>query len=312
MSDVTELLLTLKGTPTADKAAAAPDPKQSAGRMCSRVLVSTVRSCARAWRPPWRWWTSTGNSGLPSCSEAVLAYLEQLAGELCAPSVLRRTPTSLAFHEEASGLPLAQRVSKCPWFACQADVVESTLSTNKKGPAWQTHSSYVAAAETMVMNDQVGIVLRCCAFWRCLESWAAFSFSDHRGLSPQLCTLTESALKGALTRTKTTGSGKKVHSRVLHVYRRCWLLHPEWMSVGWKLWQTTAPWERDFFLPVPTKTQDHCERYESKHAEVTVLSHVLESELSVNGEKLLCPGVPGRLWRGPSGSSLFNFSRWST
>ena len=69
------------------------------------------------------------------------------------------------------------------------------------------------------------------------------------------------------------------------------------MTVGWKLWQKAAPWGRDFFLPVPTKTLDRWENYECKYAEVTVLSQVLESELSVNGEKLLCQGVPGRLWR---------------
>ena len=79
--------------------------------------------------------------------------------------------------------------------------------------------------------------------------------------------------------------------------RRCWLLHPEWMSVGWKLWLKSAPWERDFFLQVPTKTLDHWERYECKYPEATVFSQVLEAELSVNGEKLMCKGAPGRLWR---------------
>ena len=245
-----------------------------------------------AWRPLWSWWTGTGSSGLPSNSEAVLAYLEQRASEPCAPSVLRRTRAALAFYEEASGLPLAKRVTRCPWFARQADALESTLSTNKKGPAWQTHSSYIAAAENTVVNEQACIVLRSCAFWRCLESSAALRFSDHRGFSPQLCSLTESAFKGSLTRTKTTGPDKKVHYRVLHIDRRCWPLRPDWMSVGWKLWQKAAPWERDFFLPVPTRTLDHWEKYECKYAEVTVLSQVVGCELSVNVEKLLCQGVP--------------------
>ena len=261
------------------------------------MRAATVRSYVRAWRPLWGWWISTGNCGLPSSSESVLTYLEQRAGEPCAPSVLRRTRAALAFYEEAAGLPLQQRVSKCPWFSRQADALENTLSTNRKGPAWQTHSAYLAAAEVVVVNERANVVLRCYAFWRCLESWAALRFSDHRGLSPQLCTLTESALKGTLSRTKTTGSDKKVQSRVLHVDRRCWLLHPEWMPVGWKLWSDSAPWERDFFLPVPTKSMDRWERYECKYAEATVLSQVLEDSLSVNGEKLLCTGVPGRLWR---------------
>ena len=72
---------------------------------------------------------------------------------------------------------------------------------------------------------------------------------------------------------------------------------PQMLEVGWELWLKSAPWERDFFLPVPTKTLDHWERYECKYAEATVLSQVLEAELSINREKVMCKGVPGRLWR---------------
>ena len=39
------------------------------------------------------------------------------------------------------------------------------------------------------------------------------------------------------------------------------------------------------------------ERCECKYAEATVLSQVLEANLTLNGEKLLCEGVAGRLWR---------------
>ena len=139
--------------------------------------------------------------------------------------------------------------------------------------------------------------LRCCAFWSCLESLEALRFSDHRGLSPNTCSLTEGAFKGMLSRTNTTGPDKKVQSRVLHLDRGWWLLYPEWMPVGWKLWLTTAPQERDFFLPVLTKAPDHREKYECRYSEATVRSQVPEAELTLNKEKLLCTGVPGRLWR---------------
>ena len=297
MSEVTDLLITLSGTPTADRAAKTADPKQSAARMCAKVRAATVRSYVRAWRPLWMWWTGTGNRGLPSDPEAVLAYLEQRANEPCAPSVLRRTRAALAFYEEAAGLALAQRVSKCTWFCKQAEALEATLMTTKKGQAWQIHSAYIAAAESLVVDEKTGVVLRCYAFWRCLESWAALRFSDHRGLSPSSCSLTETAFKALLTRTKTTGVDKKVQSRVLHVDRDCWLKDSNWMDIGWKIWEESAPWERDYFLPVPTKALNHWERYECKYAEATVLSQVLEANLTLNGEKLLCEGVAGRLWR---------------
>ena len=89
--------------------------------------------------------------------------------------------------------------------------------------------------------------------------------------SPTRCSLTESAFKGTLTRTKTTGADKKVQFRALHVDRQCWLVHPDWMQVGLDLWQTSAPWERDF--PYRPKLWD---KYECKYVEATVLSRILE------------------------------------
>ena len=165
-------------------------------------------------------------------------------------------------YEEAAGLTYAQRVSNCSWFCKQADAWEATLTTTKKGQAWQIHSAYMAAAENLVVDDKLDVVIRCHAFWRCLESWAALRFSDHRGLSPTSCSLTEAAFKAVLTRTKTTGVVQKIQSRVLHVDSDCWLEHSNWMVVGWKISEESAPWERDYFLPVPTKLPNHWERYE--------------------------------------------------
>ena len=39
------------------------------------------------------------------------------------------------------------------------------------------------------------------------------------------------------------------------------------------------------------------EMYECKYAEATALPKVLEAELSINGERLMCKGVRARLWR---------------
>ena len=105
------------------------------------------------------------------------------------------------------------------------------------------------------------MVLRCNAFWRCLECWAV-------GLSPSPCRVIEGAFKGMLTWTKTTGADKNIQSRVLHVHRNWWLVHPNWVPVGWKLWEESAPWERrehsprafltscTGFLRYPTTWQD--------------------------------------------------------
>ena len=84
---------------------------------------------------------------------------------------------------------------------------------------------------------------------------------------------------------------------MIHVSRNCWLLDPEWLQVGWELWKTAAPWDRDYFLPVPTRKLEHWERYECRYSEASILSRVLEAQLKSNNSELLCPKVPGRLWK---------------
>ena len=78
-------------------------------------------------------------------------------------------------------------------------------------------------------------------------------------------------------------------------------LNLNWLEAVWKKQPT---WERDYFLPVPTKFLTHWERYEWKYAEATILSQVLEVRLILNGEHLMCQGVAGKFWREHSPASI--------
>ena len=162
----------------------------------------------------------------------------------------------------------------------------------KKGQAWQTHSAYIAASKAIVVNERAKSVLRCYAFWRCLECWGALRFSDHRGLSPTDCSLTDTAFKGMLTRTKTTGRDKKVLNRALHVDRRCWLLTPDWLDVGWELWQKSAPGRGISSCQYRHEHLSTGRNTSVRYAEVTVLSQVLgDGARAQRREKLLCNDV---------------------
>ena len=171
--------------------------------MRSKVRAANVRSFVRAWRPFWAWWSTSGNK---QCGHSTSVKGKQM-----------------------------------PVMAKQADALEATLTGTERGQAWQTHSTYLAAAELLVMNQEQPPVLRCYAFWRCSEAWAALRFSGHRGLSPASCGLNETSFRGTLSRTQTTGKDKKVQNSVLHVSRNCWLLNHGWMKIGWQLRQATAP-----------------------------------------------------------------------
>ena len=177
------------------------------------------------------------------------------------PVASRRRSAQLLF---VAGL-MVHTVRRLFALSTQAEALESTLAGTRRGQAWQTHSEYFAAVELLVTDTAQPTVLQCYAFWSCLEAWAALRFSDHRGLDPVDCGLNENPLRGKLTRTKTTGRDKKVQGCVLHVSKNCWLVEPTWPELGWNLWQKVAPWDRDYFLPVPTRALDHWERFECKY-----------------------------------------------
>ena len=139
---------------------------------------------------------------LRPCVETILELVDS-DGRRAASDKLRRSAT--------------ERVSRCPWLCKQADALEGTLVGSSRGQARQTHSAYLAAAEQIVTDTSQQMVLRCYAFWRCLEAWAALRFGDHRGLALGDCSLTDDAFRGTLARTKTTGKDKKIQSRVIHV-----------------------------------------------------------------------------------------------
>ena len=77
-----------------------------------------------------------------------------------------RALRTVSAQEAASG---SRRVSKCPWLCKRADALEGTLVGNSHGQARQTHSAYLA--EQTVIDTSKPVVLRCFAFWRCLEAW---------------------------------------------------------------------------------------------------------------------------------------------
>ena len=153
-TEAANFLLSLKETPTADKAARTTDPFALAASMCTRVQTTTLHKYVRAWRTPWHWWTTHGSEGLLGSSEAVLAYVEQRAGAPCATSTLRWARVAPAFYEEAAGLPKAGRVSQCAWLNTQAEALEKSLTSKARGAAWQTHTAHSASAAEMVTTAQ--------------------------------------------------------------------------------------------------------------------------------------------------------------
>jgi hypothetical protein len=59
----------------------------------------------------------------------------------------------------------------------------------------------------------------------------------------------EGELYGTLKKTKTTGPAKRVRELPLHISKSAYIRFGSWLRVGYDLWLTLAPFDRDYFLP---------------------------------------------------------------
>ena len=120
-------------------------------------------------------------------------------------------------------------------------------------------------------------------------------FDDHEGLQPKPLRLMGRSLRGTLTRTKTTGSGKRVEELYLHVDCNAWLVHSEWLDVGFALWQGVGP-SRDDFLVLPTCDMQNVIHLEAQYSDCQGMSRALVERLVDDKGQLLVTGKGASAW----------------
>ncbi len=86
------------------------------------------------------------------------------------------------------------------------------------------------------------------AWWMLVSTWCCFRYDDHRGLSPSGIQMVGNAAEFTLDRSKTTGPDKPVAFRYGVISKGAYFKKPDWLVTGLALWQTTAPFARDYFL----------------------------------------------------------------
>ena len=102
-------------------------------------------------------------------------------------------------------------------------------------------------------------------------------------------------------RTKTSGDGRKREELYLHIDQQAYVIHSEWLQVGWDLW---APlnMQRDFFLGVPTPDLSSMRVLEAKYSDGQAMSRALLKSLTdEKGEPLLTLHVAGHVGSEQSG-----------
>ena len=288
-------LISVAPVPAVREATGMEDPVLYLQSLVGRARPSTVRLRVRDWAKYVRWLTLRTGSW-PQCPRDVVEYLWAQVRENPAKTFPGRFLGTLAWFEKRSGLPEGQRwhfhdaVKRC-FEKVMVDLDEAGLG-RKRAPRFPL--VLLCALEGMVLDSSALPVLRVVAWTRLLKVYGVLRADDLQRLAPENARLQDGGFVGNLTRTKTSGAGKKVKDLLVFVPRSAWVAFEGWLEEGYILWRRLAPWPRDHFLP---RAEVGLELFVPKLAEVADVA-------AVNTKVLECLLVVQRV-QGPEGEAHF-------
>jgi len=225
----------------------------------------------------------------------LVEYLQARADEPCGLSVLEGVAAGFAFMEDACGYPRGQRLVDAPLFGAYLKELTAGYAVAGAGPVRQAPRyplCLVLALEREVVDEEVAACYRCHSWWHLLSLWGALRFDDHRGLSPSAVHMTARGLEAVLSRTKTTGPGKRVSELPLVIGFESYLREPAWLVTGWNLWRAKAPYVRDYFLVKPAASLDATQPVELSYEQSSRLSRAVLAGLPRESDVLQALGDP--------------------
>ena len=216
------------------------------------LRASTLRSRVRVLKKFFKWLAISHNVLFPTEISHFSDYLKLRLSEPCNRGALKNTNEAFGFLEEVTGMPEAQRrTSNELYQVVYREIRSSALPGKPSKQAPRMLVTIIEALERCVVSAQVAPYLRVYAWWVLVQNWATLRFSDHRGLDPSSISVSCGELVAKLTRSKTIGPDKNIHSRPVFVSACCYITVSGWMSTGWELLNSLAEFRRDYLLPAP-------------------------------------------------------------
>jgi len=318
------------GGPIVAATANTADPRKALAAAAGGRRARTLAKRVRAWRRLREWCLQVYGRPYPARPLDLVEYLQARADEPCGLSALQAVTELYAFAEGCRGVPQGMRLVDDPYFVAFQRELSSTHAKpegagTRRAP--RLPLGFLIALEREVVDGRGPEYYRAYAWWQLLAAWGSLRFDDHRGLAPSGITLRDGRFYGTLTRTKTTGPGKKVLTLPVVVSRVAYLVYPDWLVSGWRLWERLAPFVRDYLLARPTSDLEGVAPVELSYSESAWLLRGLLAGLPRFGEALLGsvePLIPlftqhsGRCWLssqaallGVSEARLNYLGRWS-
>ena len=125
--------------------------------------------------------------------------------------------------------------------------LEQSAPPVRRAPRWL--GCFVAPMETLVIDAATPLEVRVCAWFKLIKLWGSLRFDDAAHLKTTELRFYDGQLVGMMHQTKTTGAGKRVRELPIFIAKDAYVLHDDWLAVGYDLVKLKMPRERVFVFP---------------------------------------------------------------
>ena len=235
--------------------------RSSEGSLMIRVAKgrrpNTLRHI-KTWAKAGRWLDAVFGKPWPQSPEQFAEFIEAMVEEPCSRSFPESVYKALMFLEYAGEVPEADQNCRSPAVKNVLEEASLRLQTVELKPWKQAlllPVSVVIAWEIHVCNEDETPYARVYAWFRLVKLWTGMRFDDAKGTTNRSMEVTEWGLRGVISRSKTSGPGKRILYLPFYVSKGAWLSEKSWLMVGWRLWNSMSIeaglLTRDFMLPWP-------------------------------------------------------------
>ena len=213
--------------------------------------AGTLRSRVRSVKKFLAWLIASHGINFPVDWRQLTEYLQVRHSEPCVRGSLKLVHTSYIFLQEVAGIE--DKLTDSAMYAVALKELKSQATPGRpprQAPRYPT--VLLAAFEETVLAGDKPLFLRVLSWWLLVQCWGTMRFDDHRVLLPRDISITKDGLQAKLTRTKVSGSDKRLSFRAVFISASAYVQCKNWLAAGWELLQKGAPHDRDYLLLAPT------------------------------------------------------------
>ena len=210
----------------------------------------------------------------------IIDFLIESQDELCARTPPTTVLQTLAYIEKVGDASKAKTIHQQSSVLAMVDHIVAQLTSSDH--AGTVHAeplviAFLVAFEFIITSESYPRYLRGYAWYQVVELWAGLRADDMRGVPPSNLAMLQAGLEITVRRSKTIGVGRTVKCMVAFVSIHLWLLCPDWLTIGFALWQNPPlAFDRDYFLPRPSMSLEGVAKAEANYKEAAAIGlHLL-------------------------------------